>query len=194
MDPVLVAEQKRATSYRAILYQIDFPGGSARFTDGGFVPFDSGDGQGLQIFWGQHPAYGSIEGVQGLTNGQGDNGAAPELMVHYRNETAKIALTSPTNQGSGVRIWTGRVDRETGFLIGAPKLEFSGLFDVAHSVTTDSAEYLSIACITEAALQKQENSDWALNHSFQTLIWPGEMGLSNVTGIVSATRTMEWRS
>lgn len=36
------------------------PGGAICLTDGGYVPFDAGEGEGAELYVGRHPDYGVL--------------------------------------------------------------------------------------------------------------------------------------
>lgn len=186
MDPALEAAL-RLTPTVATLVQIDFLAGSACWTDGGFVSFDSG--AGVLNFVTDHPTYGAIGSVGGFTDGAGQTTTRVTISFLPRDVTAATALKSSTAQGSRVRIWEGAVNRATGALIGAPELKFEGEVDRA-KVAAGQEWSVNMECGTQAERQLEPNVDWRLNHPFQSLIWTGEFGLSHVTNVL---RRIYWR-
>lgn len=188
MDPLLEAETRATGWTRAILLRIDLPDGPAGWTDGGFVEHD-----GL-TYWGDHPVYGSMDDVPtGMGSNSGGQNTRVTLTFLPRDDVAMASLGSGLNQGSRVRVWYGAISRSTGQLIGAPSLRFDGLLDTppaAFGMTWS----LTWECGTEADLQLEPNADWRLNHGLHSKIWTGDNGMSNVSGVVSATRNMEWRT
>lgn len=191
MDLLLVAERRKAVSVRCILVRIAAPTGVICWTDGGIAKFDAGAGD--EWYWGEHPDYGLLSSVTDLTNGSGDQTTRPMLSVLPLDDDAAGALGSPLIQGSAVKIWTGAVARSTGLLIGAPKLEFTGQVNQP-AVSAGEQFQMSIQLITDAALQKEANADYRQNNAAHTRTWPGEDGLLNVSNVVQATQTMEWRT
>lgn len=194
MDALLEAETRKGSWTRAILVRIELPGGAACFTDGGVVAFDVGEGAGAEIYWGEHPTHGVLDGVpSGMGSGTGGQNTRVEIGILPRDATAAAVLTHPLNQGCRVRVWRGALNRLTGLLVGAPTLRFDGALDTP-SMKVGTEKAVTWECGTEADLQLEDNADWRLNHALQAKIWSGDDGLSNVTNVVSATRNMEWRT
>lgn len=191
MDTLLIAERRKAVSVRCVLVRIAAPTGAICWTDGGIAKFNAGAGD--EYYFGEHPDYGLLSSVGGVTNGSGDQTTRPALTVLPLDDVAAADLGSPLIQGSGVKIWSGAVSRLTGLLIGAPKLEFSGQVDQP-AVSAGSQLSMSIQLITDGALQKEANADYRQNHAAHVRTWPGEDGYRNVSNAATATRTMEWRT
>lgn len=192
MDSLLIAERRKGVSVRCILVRIDAPDGAICWTDGGIVPFDAGEGS--EWYWGEHPELGALSSISGLRNGVGDQTTRPSLGANPLDDVAAALLGSPLIQGSEATIWTGAIDRATGLLIGAPKLEFTGQVDQP-SVSAGSSLTMSIELITDGALQKEANADYRQNNAAHVRTWgSGELGYANVTLAPQATRTMEWRT
>lgn len=191
MDVALIAERRKAVSIRCWLVRIAAPSGPICWTDGGIALYDSGAGS--EVYYGEHPVYGLLSTVSGVANGTGDQSTRPNLDVFPLDDVAAAMLGSPLIQGSKVHIWSGAIDRQTGFLIGAPHLEFTGQVDQP-AVSAGRSLSMTIQLITDGSLQKEANADYRQNHAAHTRAWPGENGFVNVSNVVSATRTMEWRT
>lgn len=191
MDAALSAERRKAVSLRCILVRIAAPTGPICWTDGGIAPYDSGSG--VEVYWGEHPTYGLLSSVGGLTNGIGDQTTRPSLTILPKDPAATATLGSPLIQGSKVQIWSGAINRSTGLLVGAPKLEFIGKVDQP-AVSAGTQFSMTMQLITDGALQKEANADYRQNHAAHIRVWPGENGFANVANAVQATRTMEWRT
>lgn len=190
MDALLIAERRKAVSVRCILVRIAAPTGVICWTDGGIAKFDAGAGD--EFYWGEHPTYGMLSSVTDITNGSGDQTTRPNLSLFPLDDDATDILGSPLIQGSQVKVWTGAIDRATGLLIGAPKLEFTGQVNQP-AVSAGQQFSMSMQLITDASLQKEANADYRQNHAAQTRTWPSEDGMKNVSNVVTATQTMEWR-
>lgn len=187
MDPLLEAETRKRGWTRAVLLRVDLPDGPACFTDGGFVDYDG------ERFYGDHPEFGSIDNVPtGMGSNSGGQNTRVDLTFLARDDDALAALASPLNQGSRVRVWYGAVDR-TNQMVGVPSLRFDGVLDTPQAQIGTSWA-LTWECGTEADFQLEPNADWRLNHALQSRIWEDDNGLANVSGVVSATRNMEWRT
>lgn len=191
MEAALIAERRKAASIRCILVRIAAPNGPICWTDGGIAIYDAGEG--WEIFYGEHPVYGLLSSVTGVTNGSGDQTTRPDLGLMPKDDVAASVLGSPLIQGSKVQIWSGAIDRASGLLVSAPKLEFTGKVDQP-AVTAGRSLTMSMRLITDGALQKEANADYRQNHAAHIRAWPGENGYANVSNAVQATRSMEWRT
>lgn len=195
MEAALIAERRKAVSIRCILVRIAAPDGPICWTDGGIAIYDAGAGisAGPEVYYGEHPEYGLLSSVSGVTNGSGDQTTRPNLGLLPKNDVAVSVLGSPLIQGSKVKIWSGAIDRATGLLVSAPKLEFSGLVDQP-AVSAGKSLTMTMQLITDGALQKEANADYRQNHAAHIRAWPSENGYANVSNVINATRTMEWRT
>jgi len=190
VDSALVTALQAPAPTKATLVRFDLPGGALCLTDGGFVVFDAGDGEGDETYLGRHPTYGVLGSVPSIKDGAEAQTTRVDIVILPASEAAVTALKSPTLQGVRVQWWEGAINRATGALAGEPELKFDGEFDRARMTVGDSWA-LTMECGTQAERQLEPNADWRLNHSFHSLIWPGELGLIFVDGV---TRKKEWRS
>lgn len=190
MDSALVTAFQQPAPIKATLVRFDLPGGTLCLTDGGFVPFDAGEGEGVETYLARHPVYGVLDSVGSIKDGAEVQTTRIDIGILPASDEAAAALGSPTTQGARVQWWEGVVDPATGLLIGEPELKFDGEIDKPRFRVGDSWA-LVLECGTQAERQLEPNADWRLNDSFHQLIWPGELGLSFVDGV---TRKKEWRS
>ncbi len=190
MDANLIAAYQQPAFVKATLVRFDMAGGAVCLTDGGFVVFDAGEGDGPEGYVAYHPVYGSLDTVGGVKDGAEAQTTRIDIALLPASDTAAAALASPTTQGTRIQWWEGAADPESGLLIGVPELKFDGEIDKARFQVSDSWS-LTLECGTQAERQLEPNADWRLNNAFHQLIWPGELGLSYVDGV---TRKKEWRS
>lgn len=190
MDTALIAGYQQPVPTLCTLVRFDLPGAPLCLTDGGFVVFDAGEGEGAETYLGRHPVYGVLDNVGSIRDGAEAQTTRIDIGVLPPSDTAVAALASPTIQGVRVQWWEGVVDRDTGGLIGQPELKFDGEIDKPRFRVGDSW-LLTLECGTQAERQLEANADWRLNDAFHQTIWPGELGLSFVDGV---TRKKEWRS
>ena len=189
MDSALVTALQQPAPTKCSLFRLDLPGGALCLTDGGFVVFDAGEGEGPEAYVGRDPTYGTVGTWPSIKDGAEAQTTRWEPVILPASDVAAAALGSPTIQGVRVQWWEGAIDRATGLLIGEPELKFDGEFDRARFSVGDSWS-LTMECGTQAERQLEPNADWRLNHAFHSLIWPGEKGLIFVDGV---TRKKEWR-
>lgn len=192
MDSALVTALQAAASTKATLVRFDLPGSALCLTDGGFVVFDAGDGDGDETYLGRHPTYGVLASVPSIKDGSEAQTTRLDIVIQPASADAVTALSAASLQGIRVQWWEGAINRATGALIGEPELKFDGEFDRAR-MTVGENWSLIMECGTQAERQLEPNADWRLNHSFHSLIWAGppvELGLIFVDGV---TRKKEWR-
>ena len=181
---------KAASPIKCTLIRLDMPGGAICLTDGGFVVFDAGEGEGAETYLGRHPNYGVLDSVPSIQDGDGVHTQRLDVGILPASDVAVAALSSPSTQGVRIQWWEGAVDWATGGLIGAPELKFDGELDKAR-LRSGETWALTLACGTQAERQLEPNTDWRLNHAFHQTCWPGELGLIYVDGVA---RKNEWRS
>lgn len=188
MDSALVAGLQQAAPVKCTLVRIRLTGGDVCLTDGGFVGFDAGEGG--QIYLGEHPIIGSLDSVSSVSDGAEATTTRVDVVILPRDDTAAATLGAPSNQGARVQWWEGVVDPASGLLIGVPLLKFDGEIDKPR-LSVGASWALTLECGTQAERQLEPNADWRLNHAFQSRVWPGDLGLVNVTNVMVKT---EWRS
>jgi len=189
MDSALVTALQAAAPTKCSLVRFDLPGGALCLTDGGFVVFDAGEGEGDETYLGRDPVYGAIGSLPSIKDGAEAQTTRLDIVLLPTSDTAAAALASPSLQGVRVQWWEGAMDQPSGTLIGEPELKFDGEFDRARLSVGDSWA-LTMECGTQAERQLEPNADWRLNHAFHSTIWPGEKGLIFVDGV---TKKKEWR-
>ena len=191
MDTALEAAYRDVSPVAASLVRIDLPGGALCLTDGGFVIFDAGEGNGAETYTKRHPVYGTLGDLPSIKDGAEEQTTRVELEVLPLSDIAVSALASPTLQGVRVQWWEAVINRSTGALIGQPLLKFDGELDKPRFRVGDSWA-LTLECGTQAERMLEPNADWRLNNAFHQRIWgTGERGLEHVDGV---TRKVEWRS
>lgn len=190
MDAALVAAFQQPAATKATLVRFDLPGGALCLTDGGFITFDAGEGEGPELYLGRDPTYGSIGSMPSVKDGADAQTTRLDIVILPASDEAAAALANPSIQGIRVQWWEGAINRETGQLIGQPELKFDGEFDRARFSVGDSWS-LTMECGTQAERQLEPNVDWRLNNAFHQTVWgTGERGLIFVDGV---TRKKEWR-
>lgn len=190
MDANHVASLQQPSPIKATLVRIDLPGAPLCLTDGGFVVFDAGEGQGPEVYIDLHPVHGALDSVPSMKDGAESETPRLDIVILPATGTGAVALASPTIQGVRIQWWEASIDWNTGSLLGAPNLKFDGELDRAR-LTVGASWSLALECGTQAERQLEPNEDWRLNHAFHQVCWPGEQGLVNVTNV---TVKDEWRS
>ena len=177
LTPSMLAALQQSHVRMTGLVQIDLPSHTIRLCDGGFVDWN---GQRFECI---DPVFGTIDSIDDLEDGIGDEAPGGRLTFFPASTAAVVQLSSPEYQGSRIRIWLAVLDPMSGAVIPDPDLLFDGELDVTvfnEGVGERSLdmEYVS-AC--ERLFEVQEGA--RLSDAFHQEIWPGEMGLANITGI-----------
>lgn len=157
---------------------IGLPGYEVNLLDGaGVLSF------GGRTYVGQDATYGSIGGVDDLTDGIGDNAPAFSMTLLPASDAAAAALSGPTMQGSRVLVWLGAIDVATGQAVPDPHLIFIGELDVPTLRSDDggrSVDY-EVTSVFERLFEDDESSRLSPGH--HRSIFPTEAGLDFVTGV-----------
>lgn len=190
MDAALIAGYQHPAPIKCTMVRFQLPGEALCLTDGGFVIFDAGEGEGPETYLGRHPVYGVMSKVSSAKDGADSGTPRVSVDILPASDIAAAALGAPNVQGGRFQWWEGVIDPVSGFLIGAPELKFVGEIDKPRLSVDEESWSLTLECGAEAERQLEANADWRLNNSFHQLIWPGELGLSFVDGV---TRKLTWR-
>lgn len=138
---------------------------------------------GGKTFTGADATYGVLHSVEDLTDGTGDEAPGITLSLAPASDAAAADLAAPEHQGAPVSIWLGAVEPSNGLVIGEPLLVFLGALDVSVLKSGDHSRLLELE-VTSAFEDFFFNDDGArLSDTFHQYAWPGERGLSFVTGV-----------
>ncbi|MGT2515662.1 hypothetical protein ACVOMT_16760 [Sphingomonas panni] len=92
-------------------------------------------------------------------------------------------LTRADVQESPVRAWLAAVNRDSGQIVPEPIRVFEGTLDVAQLMVGKAIR--TVEWRTVSALERFHDKERGarLSDSFHQLVWPGETGCANMTGI-----------
>ena len=163
---------------------IALPGGNVNLLDGaGVLSF------GGRTYVGRDATYGTLAAIENLTDGTGDEAPALSITLLPASDAAAASLAAPTMQGSQVLIHIGAVDPATGAVIPDPQLLFIGELDVPKIVLKANARELEYEVVSVFERFFQDDEGARLAPGYHKSIWPGELGLDDVTGVA---RTYFW--
>lgn len=166
--------------------KIELPSHTIRLLDGaGVVAFNS------ETFTGRDDVFGTLEAIDVLSDGVGDEAPALRITLSPSNDAAAATLADPTMQGSAVSLWLGAVDRSTGAVIPDPLLLFFGEVDQPTLTVGKSVRTIEYECVSSFERLFDVDEGMRLADSFHKMVWPGETGLAHVTGI---TKKIYWGS
>ncbi|RDC66557.1 hypothetical protein HME9302_00008 [Alteripontixanthobacter maritimus] len=101
------------------LLRIELPEQTIRLCDGGFFQFEG------EIYQSADDTFGTIGGVQSLSEGVGDSVPALNLSLLPSNDAPPGVLSKPGYQTSRVRFWLAEYDVQTGAITSAD-VQFDG--------------------------------------------------------------------
>ncbi|KQN33622.1 hypothetical protein [Sphingomonas sp. Leaf38] len=165
--------------------QIDFPGYSLRLIDGpgafATAPWN--------LFVGRDPQFGTIESIDSISDGTGDEAPQISLTLNPSRDAAVAQLAASAMQGSRVRCWLGVVSAGTGIVVPDPLLLFDGKLDVATINWGSRKRTVDYDIVSEFDRFFDLEEGIRLSDSHHQDIWPGEQGLAFVTGVAE---TIPW--
>lgn len=165
------------------LISIELPETTIRLCDGGFVYW------GADKFASEDPDFGAVESVEAFSEAAGDEAPGGRMTFLPRSTAAAAALSQSDYQGSPIRFWLGRVDEETGALLGEPELVADMELDTTRLRLGPNSRGLDIEFISIAERLFMVNEGNVLSTRFHQSVWPGELGLDNTTGV---GKTIAW--
>lgn len=179
LDAALSAD--RVTLYGSV--EINLPGYDLRLVGGSSVLLIDD-----KTFVGEDPIYGVIDSIDELSDGLGDEAPGISITLLPASEAAVGQLSSPTFQGSRVRVQVGAVNPMTGYSIGSYTV-FDGELDVPILTVGKASRSLRFECVSAFERFFDNDEGAKLSDAFHQSIWPGETGFANVTGI---EQTIYW--
>ncbi|MBM3929013.1 MAG: hypothetical protein FJ335_11240 [Sphingomonadales bacterium] len=159
------------------LLEIVLPSRTVRLCDGSAV-VQWGD----KVFTGRDDVFGTIGDIEEVTEEAGDTMPGLDVTLLPPKLASAIELCSPDMQGSSVRGWLAAIDPESGQVVPDPELLFAGEVDlpVLEVDRGTRAVTFQIASVFERLVEPDEGV--RLADSFHQYVWPGELGLANMTG------------
>jgi len=161
------------------LVRIDLPDRTVRFSDGGVVRW------GSEIYAARDSVLGVIGEVEELTEGVGDEVPSLGLTFLPANTATPAALARAGDQASRVRLWIADLDVAAGAVIGTPDLQFDGQLDQAVLTVGRERRDLTTTVVSVAERLFARNEGNALSAAFHALLWPGETGHDQATGLTT---------
>ena len=86
-------------------------------------------------------------------------------------------------QGSAVAGYLGVIDRATGSLLPDPVQLFAGELDVARLRVGKGSRTVEWRCVSALERFHDQERGARLSDAWHRLVWPGETGLANMSGI-----------
>ena len=163
---------------------IALPGYTMNLLDGaGVLAFEG------RTYAGRDPTFGALASIDSLTDGTGDNAPALSITLLPSGNAAAGTLAAATMQGSQVLIHIGAVDPASGAVIADPQLLFIGELDVPTLQSKANSRELDYEVVSVFERFFQDDEGARLAPGYHKSIWPGELGLDDVTGVA---QTFYW--
>lgn len=159
------------------LLRVDLPGGPALLCDGAFFDF------GGERYLARDPVLGTIASVNDLTEGQGNEIPALDIMFNPPGPIAIGTLSQAAIQRRSIKLWLAEYDPATGLIVGTPELRFNGFVDQP-AIRDNANEYsVSIVAVPWAEYFFDRDDGNTLSSSFHKSIWAGETGHDEANGL-----------
>jgi hypothetical protein len=159
------------------LVEMQLPARTVRLCDGGFVNWS-----GVGNFTSSDSAFGTIESVESISEGLGDEAPGARLTLLPTSTADAAELFQSNAQGRPIRFWLAEVNRSTGALFGTPELMFWGMIDsmsVRLGQQSRRVEVEFVAASERLFFVREGN---VLSPRFHQDAWPGENGFNHCTG------------
>lgn len=159
------------------LLKVVLPNHTILLCDGSIAVTWNGD-----TFTGRDSLFGTIGEIEEIAEETGDTMPGLDVTLLPPSLSAAVDLCNPAMQGALTLGWLAAVDPETGAVIPDPELLFGGEVDLPLLETDrgQRAVTLQIASVFERLMEPDEGV--RLADSFHRYVWPGELGLANMTG------------
>ena len=138
---------------------------------------------GTKTFRGRDAQFGVLIAAGTLKDGSGNEAPEWDLTFAPPAGVSAAVLTSAMAQGGEVSGWLGVMDRSTGLLVPEPVQLFAGELDVARLRVGKGSRTVEWRCVSALEVFHDQEVGARLSDAWHKLIWPGEAGLANMTGI-----------
>lgn len=182
--PAVEAALQTETPLIAGILKIVLPNATIRLLDGaGMLVVDG------ETYTGEDPVFGSLAAVSEITDGIGDEAPAISFTMHPASDAATADLAGPTMQGSLVTLSLVAINRATGAIIPDKLDLFVGELDQPILSVDKGVRELEYECVSSMEKLFENQEGVRLAGSWHQSVWPGELGLENVTAII---KTVYW--
>jgi len=159
------------------LIKIELPDHTIRLCDGGFL--DVGD----EEYSSRDTTFGTIEKVESLEEGVGDEVPAGKLTLLLPSTGAAAALSAPGMQGSRMRFYIAEVDEATGSIVGELDLQADMQADQTIFRAGRGVRKLDMTFVSKLERLFAINEGNTLSPRAHKIVWPDELGEDNATGL-----------
>jgi hypothetical protein len=178
MDPTLQAALAAPAPTIVGAVEILLPGYALRLLDGAAeIPLNG------HLFVGRDETFGVLASISDLTENLDDEAPQIEIEIHPSDASAAATLANSTMQGAQVSVIVAAIDPYTGNAIGTPEVKFLGEVDVPTLTISENGRRVlkfTVVSVWERLFDIDEGV--RASDGWHQSIWPGELGLSFMTG------------
>lgn len=158
------------------LLTIELPEATLRFCDGGFIEY------GGETYRSSDDTFGTIGGVQPLSEGVGDSVPALSVTLLPPDASAVADLAKPGHQTAQVQFVLAEYDVDAGTITSSDVL-FTGQIDQSVLTVGKGKRELAMSVVSLAERLFEGNTGNSLNPTWHKSVWSGETGHDNATGL-----------
>ena len=159
------------------LLKIELPTATVRLCDGGRVIW------GSESYTARDVVFGTVGGLDGLTEGIGDEVPALSLRLLPAGSAEADDLVQPGYQTARTRFWIAEVNEATGAVVGTPDLQFDGQLDQGTITLGKDSRELEFTVVSMAERLFNRADGNSLAPTFHKSVWPGETGHDAANGL-----------
>jgi hypothetical protein len=183
MIAALSAKRKSVTGF----FEIDLPSGTRRMLIG------SGEvAWGANTFTGYDSTFGSIVGGDSVAEDASGQAPNMSITVQVASTATKSDIAASAVQLTPVKIWLAAIQLDGSNHLAAvadPELLFDGFIDQATSNIDKNKDEIDYTLVSGFDYFFEDSEGQRLSDAFHESVWPGEKGVSNVTGV---TKKVYW--
>lgn len=165
--------------------RIELPGHTIRICDGGFMDFQAPGQLAPERYNKVDDLFGTILAVENGANGNNDKAPGGSITFLPKSTASAAALSAPGMQSSPLAFYIVSLNPSTNAVVHSVTMAVAKVdFTVLRGGFQDRK--LEMGYISTAEWLFSQNEGNTLSDQFHQKYWPGELGLSNVTGAGTA--------
>jgi hypothetical protein len=187
MTPAMIAAMKDGRIPKTAFYEIGLPDATR------YMLLGSGEVQwGGHTYKGRDPTFGVIDAMEDLS--ESTEGVAPNSSFTIRPDASanRAVIAAPNVQLSPVKISLAAVTLDGSnhvVAVADPEELFNGFIDQATTNESKDQDEIDYTTISAFDFVFEASEGQRLNGAFHQMVWTGEKGLDNVTGV---TKHIYW--
>jgi hypothetical protein len=181
MTPEMIAALSSGRATATVFFRFDLPDASR------FMMFGSGEIEwDAHLYVGHDDTFGRLDSTEDVT--ENADGSAPNTSVTIIPAALadKSVIANPNIQLSPTKMWLAAIELDINrhaSVVPSPYLLFDGFIDQATINLDRNRDDIDYSLISAFDYFFEDSEGQRLNGAFHTMVWSGELGLNNVTGI-----------